>query len=85
MNYFSALLGYFTHIVCIAGFGRFGAGGGAGLYSLFPGPGGGGGGASETSAAIYSQATSAARFAHSASTYHSFIGAHKGNCNEIFL
>jgi hypothetical protein len=66
-------------ISCVAGFGRFGAGG-AGLYSLFPGPGGGagggGGGASDASAAIYSQAT---RFAHSANTYHNFIGAHKGN------
>jgi hypothetical protein len=73
----------FTDIIvsCITGFGRFGAGGGGGLYSLFPGPGGGGGGgASEASAAIYSQATSAAaRFAHSANTYHNFIGAHKGN------
>ncbi|XP_033607373.1 protein winged eye isoform X3 [Cryptotermes secundus] len=58
------------------GFGRFAAGGGGGLYSLFPGPGGGGG-ATEASAAIYSQATSAARFAHSANTYHNFIGAHK--------
>jgi hypothetical protein len=67
-------------VSCVAGFGRFAAGGGGGLYSLFPGPGGGGG-ASDASGAIYSQATTAARFAHSANTYHNFIGAHKGNCD----
>nr|CAD7426466.1 unnamed protein product [Timema monikensis] len=48
-------------------FGRYGVSGG--LYSLFPGN-------TETSATIYSQATSAARFAHT-NTYHSFIGSHK--------